>query len=80
MNVLYMQQYSVFFVILEIGEAPLVRPRRLSMTEGSEFERSLARELLGVGRVADRFMGEEEAEREVRTRSSGWWSTITPQR
>lgn len=45
--------------------APFVRPRRLSMEKNSELERALAQELLGVGRRAERFMGEEEADREV---------------
>ena len=48
-----------------------MRPRRLSMEKGSELERSLAQELLGMGRAAERFIGEEEAEREVCARRNG---------
>ncbi len=42
-----------------------MRPRRLSVEVGSELERTLAQELLGMSRAADRFMGEEETEQEV---------------
>lgn len=48
-----------------------MRPRRTSMSKGSELERSLAQELLGIGRAAERFMGEEEAEREVCSNGGG---------
>ncbi|CAN0012092.1 unnamed protein product, partial [Scytosiphon promiscuus] len=41
------------------------RPRRLSMQDGSDAQRALTQELLGMGRAAERCMGEEEAEREV---------------
>lgn len=51
------------------GEASFMRPRRLSMAEGSELEKSLAQELLGMGRGTGLLMGEEEAEREVRSNS-----------
>lgn len=48
-----------------------MRPRRLSMEKGSQLERSLAQELLGMSRRADRPMGEEEAEREVCSNAGG---------
>ncbi|CAM9235622.1 unnamed protein product, partial [Hapterophycus canaliculatus] len=41
-----------------------VRPRRLSMANGSEVQRALTQELLGIGRTVERCMGEEEADRE----------------
>lgn len=56
---------------LQTGETPFVRPRRLSMEKGSELERSLAQELLRMSLTADRFMGEEEAEREVCSNDGG---------
>ena len=54
-----------------------MRPRRLSVEKGSELERSLAQELLEMSRAADRFMGEEEAEREV-CRNGGGANTARP--
>lgn len=50
--------------VCNIGTS-FVRPRRLSMEKNSELERTLAQELLGIGRRADRFIGEEEEDREV---------------
>lgn len=48
-----------------LAGASFVRPRRLSMEVGSETQRALTQELLGIGRTAERCMGEEEADREV---------------
>ena len=47
-----------------------MRPPRLSVDKDSELQRTLAQELLGMSRAADRFMGEEEAEREVSNNAS----------
>jgi len=55
--------------VVRAGTA-FVRPRRLSVEKGSELERTLAQELLGMSRAADRFMGEEETEQEVNNDAS----------
>lgn len=67
---------SLSVCVSETGTS-FVRPRRLSMETNSELERTLAQELLGIGRRADRFMGEEEAEREVRQSTSAHTRTCT---
>lgn len=52
---------------LLVTGAAFVRPRRLSMEGDSELQRTLAKELMGMSRAAaDKPVGEEEAEREVR--------------
>lgn len=54
---------------LLVTGAPFVRPRRLSMEDDSELQRTLAKELMGMSRAAaDKPVGEEEAEREVRAK------------
>ncbi|CAM9453411.1 unnamed protein product [Ectocarpus fasciculatus] len=51
--------------------APFVRPRRLSMEDDSELQRTLAKELMGMSRTsADHPVGEEEAEREEEHRQT----------